>query len=508
MSPVRRALICALFVLGHFPWPVFAQPPTPHELSSGLRAIQTQANSPAQPGRVAPAESLPAPARAVPLRTGEAPENLPVVVEAYCDDLFAGYRELPLPVLVNAVLARHPSVSSAVAAWRAAAARYPQVVSFADPMLDTMMAPGSLGSPNVDFAWVVQGRQTIPWYGKRQLRGNVVQHEARAAMQLVGDARLQLTQLTKQAYYEYFLAHRQLELNRANRLALGTFRENALDRYEANLVPQQDVLQADVELAALERAQIEFVRLERIAAARINTLLLRHPGTPLPPPPAQLVSPIEPPDANDLLGIAQASRPDLAAAVSKLRAEQSRVSLAQREFKPDAELVGRYDTFWQGTDRPLQGQVGLNMNVPVQRERRRAAVREASAGASQQRAEVEVLSAQIQYEVQVAYEQVRQAYREAQVFDQRIIPAADANVNAAQAAYITGKVDFLRLVQAQRERIDLLNEQAAAVAAYYVGLAELERVIGGPLPTPVPLDAPAPTVRPGAERAPAREPHP
>lgn len=497
MSPVRRAIICVLLILGsRFARPVHAQPPTPHELSAGLRAIQTQATSSAQPGRVAPAEPLPTPVPSAPSRAGESPEHLPVVVETFCDDVFAGYRELPLPVLVNMVLAQHPSVASAIAAWRAAAARYPQAVSFADPMLDTMMAPGSLGSPNVDFAWVVQGRQTIPWSGKRQLRGNVAQHEARAAMQQVGDARLQLVQITKQAYYEYYLAHRQLELNTANRLALGTFRANALDRYEANLVPQQDVLQADVELADLERAQIEFERLERVAAARINTLLLRYPATPLPPPPVRLSSPVAPPAPNDLLGIAQASRPDLAAAVSKLRAEQAGVSLAQREFKPDVELVGRYDTFWQGTDRPLQGQVGLNMNVPVQRERRRAAVREASAGASQQRAEVERLSAQIQYEVQVAYERVRQAYREVQVFDQRIIPAANSNVNAAQAAYVTGKVDFLRLVQAQRERIDLLNEQAAAVAAYYVGLAELERVIGGALPASMPSGGqPAPTPR-------------
>ncbi|MGE0535145.1 MAG: TolC family protein [Pirellulales bacterium] len=386
---------------------------------------------------------------------------------------------------MNSVLARHPSVSSAVAAWRAAVARYPQAVSLADPMLDTMMAPGSLGSPHVDqFAWVLQGRQTIPWRGKRQLRGNVVQHEARAAMDQVGDARLQLAQITKQAYYEYYLAHRQLELNSANRLALSTFRANALDRYEANLVTQQDVLQADVELADLERQQIEFDRLERVATARINTLLLRYPATPLPPPPARLGAPVEPPDPNELLGIAQASRPDLAAAVSKLRAEQASVSLAQREFKPDVELVGRYDTFWQGASgRPLQGQIGLNMNVPVQVERRRAAVREAAARTSQQRAEVEQLSAQIQYEVQVAYERIRQAYREVEVFEKRLIPAANSNVNAAQAAYITGKLDFLRLVEAQRERIELLNEQAVAVAAYYVGLAELERVVGGVLPT-------------------------
>lgn len=72
------------------------------------------------------------------------------------------------------------------------------------------------------------------------------------------------------------------------------------------------------------------------------------------------------------------------------------------------------------------------------------------------------------------------------MFAERIIPAANTNVSTAQAEYVSGKVDFLRLIQAQRKRIELLNQQVMAVAAYYVGLAELERVIGGPPPTPMP----------------------
>src|SRR5262245_9561542 len=51
-----------------------------------------------------------------------------------CDPLFAGDPELLLPKLQDAVLARNPSLQTMIASWRAAAERYPQVISLDDPM--------------------------------------------------------------------------------------------------------------------------------------------------------------------------------------------------------------------------------------------------------------------------------------------------------------------------------------------------------------------------------------
>ena len=54
-----------------------------------------------------------------------------------------------------------------IAAWQAAAQRYPQAVALDDPMFMGMLAPGSINSSTVEGAYVVQLGQKLPWFGKR-----------------------------------------------------------------------------------------------------------------------------------------------------------------------------------------------------------------------------------------------------------------------------------------------------------------------------------------------------
>ncbi len=412
---------------------------------------------------------------------------------------------LSLPLLIDDVVARHPSLSAAIAAWQAAAARYPQVVSLDDPMFDWMMAPASIGSNDVDFAYVIQGRQKLPWSGKRPLRGAVAAREAQALQFDAADVRVALVQMTKEAYFEYFLASRTLALNDASAAALGGFRGNALRRYESNLVSRQDVLLADVELAQLARRRLESERQLRVGIARINTLLLRDPGAPLPPAPKSLQAPGAAPDVEMLRAIAYGQRPDLAAANSRLRAEQNAVALACREYKPDLELVGRYDTFWQAPEQQLQGQVGVTLNIPVAWQRRFAAVREARAKAQQRQAELATLSTEIQFQVQEAHAQVEEALAAVQLFSERLIPAAQASVESADAGYVAGNVDFLRLIEAQRQLIALRQEEAENFAEYHRRWSRLERVVAGPLESVglPPSAPPAEPIPPGRVRPPA-----
>jgi hypothetical protein len=93
----------------------------------------------------------------------------------------------------------------------------------------------------------------LPWPGKRRLRGNIAQAEANAAYFDVGEERLRIAQATKMAYYDYFLAHRQLTVLEESRSLLQSFRDIAKTKYEAATVEQQDVLLADVELGEIDR---------------------------------------------------------------------------------------------------------------------------------------------------------------------------------------------------------------------------------------------------------------
>lgn len=391
---------------------------------------------------------------------------------------------LDLAVYVNEVLTRNRSLQSMIAAWQAAAQKYPQAVALDDPMFTAMTAPASWSSDDVNAAYLLGGSQKIPWWGKRSLRGQVAQAEANAASMDVADARLQLTQAAHLAYFDYYLVHRQLELTDANVRSLQEFQAAARRQYEANLVMQQDVLQAEVELAEGERRRIELERMRRTSIARLNTLVHRPPDCPVPPPPASLTVDGTPAPPELLRQLAQQQRPDLASMRAKLQAESASVALAYKEFYPDFEIMGRYDRFWQptSTQGDLQGQFGVNMNVPIYLEKRRAAAREAMFKLRKQRADYEQRIDDVNQEVEAAYAQVVEMQAIAELYAGRTLPAADRNVTSARTDYVANRGDFLRLVSAQRQSLMLREKYQEAVVGYLSRRAELERVIGGPLP--------------------------
>jgi outer membrane protein TolC len=45
-----------------------------------------------------------------------------------------------------------------------------------------------------------------------------------------------------------------------------------------------------------------------------------------------------------------------------------------------------------------------------------------------------------------------------------------------------GNIDFLRLLEAPRQRLMLQEKRAEAIAEYHRRLAELERAVAGPIP--------------------------
>ena len=66
----------------------------------------------------------------------------------------------------------------------------------------------------------------------------------------------------------------------------------------------------------------------------------------------------------------------------------------------------------------------------------------------------------------------------ADLFEDRILPAADANLDAARAAYIAGSIDFLRLMEARRQFIEQQIGYQRTLAEYHRSRSDLERAIG------------------------------
>jgi cobalt-zinc-cadmium efflux system outer membrane protein len=135
-------------------------------------------------------------------------------------------------------------------------------------------------------------------------------------------------------------------------------------------------------------------------------------------------------------------------------------------------------------NRDLTTMLGVRLNLPIYKKRRYGAVAEAEARIAQRRAELARLTDQVNFQVQEAYARVQRSERSVRLYRDTILRSAEANVRAAQAAYVTGKVPFLSLIEAERNVVGLRDRYYEALADYFRRRATLERVVGGPVAAP------------------------
>jgi outer membrane protein TolC len=392
-------------------------------------------------------------------------------------DPLGGSSVLERRALVALVLDRNPGLEAQRAAARAALARWPQETALPDPIFGYDLRPRSLGSNEVDTAQDFELSQSLPFPGKRALRGERALAEADVAANEVDSERVQLAALASRLFDEYWLAERALESNAQQLALIDDAHRIALSRYSTGRASQQDILGVETEQAMLAHRAIELGAERRILAERINTLLHRPAALELPGAPRDL----EPERALDLddralLTRAIENRPELRARESEVRAREADVALARREFLPDFTLRAGYEGTWQ--EDPLKPVVGIQVNVPLQLGRRRAALEEADARLTREKNNLRKLEDRVRLEVASAAERLRESQHLLHISRERLLPAARDRVAGARAAFATGQVTFLELVDAERALRSAEQAELEARASLSVRTAELARALG------------------------------
>ncbi len=379
--------------------------------------------------------------------------------------------------LVARVLERNPSLEAARQAWRAALAKHPQQRALEDLDASYSIAPLSVGSSVVRLGQVVRLEQRFPVPGKLRLAGDMALAEGEAMRDGFEAARRQLAWIASSLFDDYYRVTRSLELNQEHRELMEDIRATAMAQYETGRVSQQDPLQAEVELAHVIHQRVMLRGELAVVIAQINGLLHRAPESTLPPPPARQEPVLtEVPTMQVLQREAVEHRPELLAAEAMLRGAESGLDLAKRDYFPEVGVMGEYNSMWDETQH--QWMVGLSLNVPIQIKSRRGAVEQARAEAARADASLEGLTD----EVLVHAEQTRQRVIEAQhvirVYQTRLLPAAEATIEAAKFGYETGRNSFQALIDAERGLRTLQIQYEDAIATLNQRVAELDHARG------------------------------
>lgn len=390
------------------------------------------------------------------------------------DDL-AGLETMTAEHLVETVLAQNPLLPAKESAWEAARERIEPAGSLDDPMLSATLAPETLTDSDVDDGFNIQLSQRLPWPGKRGLRRKAARHEAAAARQGIQTTRLDLMAEAKSAFADWYLVHAALRINAANQALWREFRTLAESLYATGRGTRQDILQAEVEHELLEQRKIVLERQRREVRARLNRLLNRKPDASIPPP-DDPPGPRPLPDLNDLYLAALEKRSERRALQAGIEAGQARVELAEREFYPDFQVMTGYNSLWDATEK--RWTVGVAVNIPLDRSKRRAAESSARAQRMETRWRLEDLEAAILAAVEQSYARVEEGRQVLALYQERLLPLAQESLETARLDYQAGTGDFLTLLNTERKLFLTRLNYEQSRADHYRNLAQLERAVG------------------------------
>lgn len=388
-----------------------------------------------------------------------------------------------LQQLLDAMERSHPALSAAAASRDAAAAQVEIAGSLADPQFEASFEdidrePGS-PLPESLGGIFYKVDQTFPLGGKRTLRREIAQAGVAEAATERDQALLDLTMEMKTAFARHYLAILAARAIEREGATLRSLAEIAKERYAQGLGRQQEAIEAEAELAALDIALADAERDRAVAAGKINALLGRPVDSLLATPTALPVVPdVAALDISSLIAEAEGKSPALVARAAAIQGATASSELAQKNWYPDLTVgVSLVDE-----DRDISGyEARIGFNIPLQWGLRRAEQGQARAKLAEAKARAAASRVDLSGQIVEAVQNLRAANaREAATRTKQLPRLAEA-VEAAQRAYAVDQADLAdaigavrRLRRAEIEHIGMLYEQQAF-------LAQFERLMGGSL---------------------------
>ncbi|MGE5232845.1 MAG: TolC family protein [Acidobacteriota bacterium] len=386
----------------------------------------------------------------------------------------------PVADLVREAIARSPALAALRAQVRASRELEPAAGAPPDPMLEAMLQDvgfprSTVGKEAMSMAGL-ELRQDIRYPGKRGAATDVARAETAAREADLAAATARVAAEVRSLYADlYVIDRRGHELHAAQEL-VEMLAATAAGRYAAGEAEQEAVLKAQLEVSRLGN-ELDDLTAERAAKmAELGRWLDWPAGATLGEVAAL------PPVALDAGAVARAAdaAPEVLAGEAQVGVAQRRVHQAELDLRPD--LTAAAGVGLRGALDPVVT-LRLGVELPVWRRRKQEPMLRAakeSLGAAEheladRRAMARAESTRLLATWSAADRQVTRL-REA------VVPQSSAALDAARVSYLSGRGDFLTVVDDFNRWLEARVELARREADRYIAWAGIERLVAPGLP--------------------------
>ena len=388
-----------------------------------------------------------------------------------------------LDSLVKETLENNPEIKAAKARWEASTKRPSQEGSLPDPTIGVRWQ-------NVEFHRVTLNEfpnsmlrfpftQELPFPGKLSLKEKVAKETADAQEQSYEAVVRKVIADLKQAYYDWYLIIKSIEITKKNKELSGKFLEISEAKYEVGLGIQQDVIRAQVEVSKFIE-QLEILQQQKgVIESKIISILNRPPVDTLGGP-EDLEKPALHLTAKELYKLIEENSPILKMREKIVASETEGLKLAKKQYYPDFSIGVSPGIMGMSGD-GIQGiwEVEVGLKVPLYFWRKqRYGVQEAALELTAAMEEYSSDKQDLIFMVNDNYLAAKTSENLIDLYKGGIIPQSTLSLNSAISGYQVGDIDFLTLLNNLTTLFNFEIEYYRQLAQYHKAIARLEEITG------------------------------
>lgn len=400
----------------------------------------------------------------------------------------AQYESLSLEAAISEALERSEELAALRERIAAAEASIRPAKALPDPRISLAFSNVPVGGFKLDrtpMTGVELGiEQMIPASSKRRLKGETRSIWAEALHARYADRRNDTVRRVRRAYYDLQYYDAAVAIAEQNKAVAKDLLETAEARYATGKGLQQDVFRAQVRLSRTIDDQIAAQRGRAAAATRLNRLLYRPPDAPVPELPG-LEKEELPLNGAALRTDAVEANPRVAEALKRAEQARSQVGLAEAGLRPDFALGFRYRIRQEVPGDPAFGEdfwsafAAVTLPWMYRRDTVDEEVKAASAALTAAEADLAALRNELAATEEELLVDIQRLDEQIALLETGLLPQAEGALSSSWAAYETGAVEFLTVLDNQRNVYDLHLQSSRLLADRAKALADFEYAVGG-----------------------------
>jgi len=407
----------------------------------------------------------------------ETPRRVRLVVLLICSLSMPASAEVELrnPLRLDDVVAmvgaRRPEVLAARARARAAAQRPAIVAALDDPSVFASIDHLPFSLMGVDGSVTVE--QTFPLSRIRSHRKRGAEADARRERANAERAELDVELDGAGAFWMLAQVRASAKIVERQHALSEQLVAAAIARYSTNTGTQSDVLRAQIEVARFDAERRALAAEVRGAEVMLNTSLARTVDAPIPE--LDTTVPEGMPPAPDAIARVAGRRPELRGGHAEIERAEADVRVMRSMYAPMAMVrTGPAYTMAEGSG----WMVMVGVSIPIWRGKLRAGVAEATAMVEMANADLDAMQRMVDGQARFARESVIAARERFLALRDVIVPRAEQAIAPTLAAYSSGQVPLVSVVEAAQTLWSVERELVGARVELGLAWARLRRASG------------------------------